>query len=184
MPTPVVRTHISKRDRIFPMCKLNKQSIMEPISITAGAIVSLLLTEAASKAGESLGEGISHKIAQLLKLIQDKFQAEQVAGILTKAQEQPTEKNQLKLQDELSDQMEADPLFATELTEIVEEIKLDPNLNQIFFKQVDVKGSAEIEGIEQEATGTGSVTQEAVVDFQVGGDLKIGQVKQRGSLNE
>ena len=158
---------------------------MEPISVTAGAIVSLLLTEAATKAGESLGEsvgaGISQKFGQLLKLIQDKFQAEEVGGILTKAQEQPTEKNQLKLQNELSDLMEEDTLFATELTELVEEIKLDPNFNQIFFKKVDVKGSAEIEGIEQEATGTGSVNQEAVVDVRVGGDLKIGQVKQRGS---
>ena len=153
---------------------------MEPISVTAGAIVSLLLIEAAKKGGESLGEGISQKFGQLLKLIEDKFKAEAVGGLLTKAQEQPTEKNQLKLQNELSDQMEEDLLFATELTELMQDLKSEPNFNQIFFKQVDVKGSAEIAGIEQEATGKGSVKQEAVVDVQVGGDLKIGQVKQQG----
>ncbi|MEM9274016.1 MAG: hypothetical protein AAGA80_13755 [Cyanobacteria bacterium P01_F01_bin.143] len=157
---------------------------MEPLSVTAGAIVSLIITQAATTAGESLGEGISQKIAQLTTLIKNKFQTEDVAGILTKAQKQPTEKNQLKLQDELSDQMEADPLFATELTEIVEELQAEPNLKQIFLKQVIVKGTAEIAGINQEATGKGTVTQEAFVDVQVGGDLKIGQVNQRGSLND
>ncbi len=63
---------------------------MEPLSLTASAIATLILSKALEKDGERLGEAISDKIGQLLNLIREKFQKEGVEGKLTKAQEDPS----------------------------------------------------------------------------------------------
>jgi hypothetical protein len=151
---------------------------MEPLTTTA--IASALLFKAFEKSGEKLGEAISAKIGQLLNLIQDKFKAEGIEGKLTKAEEDPSEKNKSRLEQELAAQMEDDEAFAKKLKALVDELKSDDQVNQIFFKGVNVKGDAEIGDVEQTATKGGSVTQEAVSQVEVGGNLKISSVKQRG----
>ena len=75
--------------------------------------------------------------------------------------------------------MEDDEEFAKKLKGIVEELQSDQHV-QVFFKDVDVRGGAEISGIEQTAKSGGTVRQEAVIDVRVGGDLKIGHMKQQG----
>ena len=153
---------------------------MEPLSLTAGAIATLIFSKALEKGGEKLGETISDKIGQLLNLIREKFHQEGVEGKLTKAQEDPSDKNKSRFEQELTYQMEDDEAFAKELKELMDELKSDDKVRQIFFKGVNVKGDAEIGDIEQKQTTTrgGSVNQEAVTEVEVGGNFKIGNVKQ------
>ena len=153
---------------------------MEAVTLTAGAIATLIFSKALEKGGEKLGETISDKIGQLLNFISEKFQKEGVYGKLTKAQEDPSDKNKSRFERELVEQMEDDRAFAQKLKALMDELKSDEKVNQILLKNLKVKGSADIEEIEQEATGEGGVNQEAVVDVEVGGNLKIGKAKQRG----
>jgi hypothetical protein len=113
-------------------------------------------------------------MGKLLNLIQDKFKAEGIEGKLTKAEEDPSEKNKSRLEQELAAQMEDDEVFAKKLKALVDELKSDNQVNQIFFKGVNVKGDAEIGDVEQTVTSGGSVTHEAVTQVEVGGNLKIG----------
>jgi hypothetical protein len=75
--------------------------------------------------------------------------------------------------------MENDREFADKLKALIEELKSDEQVKQIFFKDVEVTGQAEIGNVEQTATREGSVIQEAVTGVKVGGNLKIGNVKQQ-----
>ena len=93
---------------------------MEPITLTATAIATLISSKALEKGGEQLGEAVSNKIGQLLNLIREKFQKERVEGKLTKAQEEPNEKNKSRFEQELTYQMEDDEAFAQELNKLVE----------------------------------------------------------------
>ncbi len=153
---------------------------MEAATLTAGAIATLILSKALEKGGEKLGGVVAEKIGQLLKIIREKFQKEGVYGKLIKAEQEPNEKNKSRFERELTEQMEDDEEFAARIRQLMEELKSEPKVNQILLKNLKVKGSAEIEEIEQEARGEGSVSQEAVVDVEVGGELKIGKAKQRG----
>jgi hypothetical protein len=150
---------------------------MEPLATSA--IVSILLSKAFEKSGEKLGEAVSARIGQLLNIIREKFKAEGIEGKLTKTQEDPSEKNKSRLEQELSAQMEDDEAFAKKLKALVDEIKSEDLINQIFFKDVNVKGDAEIGDIEQTSKQVGSVKQEAVTQVEVGGSLKIGNVTQK-----
>ena len=152
---------------------------MEPVTLTAGEIATLIFSKALEKGGEQLGEAISDKIGQLLNLIREKFQKQGVEGKLTKAQEDPSEKNKSRFEQELTYQMEDDEAFSQKLKTLMDELKSDEQVNQIFFKGVNVKGSAEIGDVEQTTTRGGSVIQEALTGVQVGKELKIGNVKQQ-----
>ena len=114
----------------------------------------------------------------MLNLIREKFQKEGVEGKLTKAQEDPSEKNKTRFERELAEQMEDDKAFAEKLKGLMDELKSDEQVNQIFFKGVKVKGGAEIGDVEQTTTRDGSVNQEAVTEVEIGGNFKIGKVKQ------
>lgn len=157
---------------------------MEPVTLTAGTIASLIFSKALEKGGEQLGEAVSDKIAQLLKVIREvireKFKSKGMEGILTQAQDNPIETNKSVFKTVLETQMEDDEVFAQKLKALMDELKSDEQVNQIFFKGVKVKGGAEIGDVEQTATPGGSVRQEAVTEVEVGGDLKIGNMKQRG----
>ncbi len=153
---------------------------MEPVTLTAGTIASLIFSKALEKGGEQLGEAVSDKIGQLLKVIREKFKSKGMEGILTQAQDNPIETNKSVFKTVLETQMEDDEAFAQKLKALMDELKSDEQVNQIFFKGVNVKGGAEIGDVEQTTTPGASVRQEAVTEVEVGGDLKIGHVKQRG----
>ncbi len=150
---------------------------MEPLTTTA--IVSVLFSKAFEKSGEKLGETFSAKIGQLLTLIQEKFKAESIEGKLQKVQEEPSEKNKSRFEQELTTQMGDDEVFAKKLKALIDEIKSNNQVNQIFFRSVSVKGNAEIGSIEQTTTQGRSVTQEAITQVDVGGTLKIGNMNQK-----
>ena len=155
--------------------------MVEPVSltVTATAIATLIFSKAFEEGGKKLGEAVFKKIGQLVNLVTGKFKAEGVEGMLTRAKADPNQKNRTKFESELLDQMENDREFADKLKALIEELKSDEQVKQIFFKDVEVTGQAEIGNVEQTATREGSVIQEAVTGVKVGGNLKIGNVKQQ-----
>lgn len=150
---------------------------MELISTTA--IASTLIFKAFEKSGEKLGEVIASKISQLISVIREKFRAKGVEGVLTQAEENPTEENKKMFQAILEMQVSQDEVFANLLKTLVDELKSDREVNQVFLKGIDISGSAEIGDISQIATSNGSVNQEVATDLKISGDLRIGNVKQQ-----
>jgi hypothetical protein len=150
---------------------------MEPI--TTAAIASTLIFKALEKSGEKLGEAVASKIGQLINVIQEKFRAKGVEGILSQAEESPTEANKQMFQTILEMQVSQDEVFANLLKVLVDELKSDSEVNQIFLKGIDVSGSAEIGDVSQIANSASSVNQEAATDLKISGDLRIGNVKQQ-----
>lgn len=151
---------------------------MEPI--TTAAIASAFILKAFEKSGEKLGEAITNKIGQLINVVREKFRAKGVEGILTQAKESPTESNKQMFQTILEMQVSQDEVFAKELKTLIDELKSNSQVNQLFLKGIDVRGSAEIGDISQINTSGRAVNQEAATDLKVGGELKIGNVKQQG----
>ncbi|MDZ8106043.1 MAG: hypothetical protein RM338_10545 [Nostoc sp. DedQUE12a] len=149
---------------------------MEPVSLTAAAIATLIFSEALKEGGKTLGQGISQQLTQLLNAIRQKFQAAGTEGILKRAEENPTEKNQAKFQDELETQMEEDEAFAKQLQALMTQLQANETVKQIVLKGVTVKGKATVGDINLEAAREGAVNQEAVVDSEFGDDLNLGDV--------
>ncbi|MGI8504977.1 MAG: hypothetical protein ACR2LR_28205 [Hassallia sp.] len=87
--------------------------MVEPL--TAAVIVSLFFSEAIKEGGKTLTKGVAETFAQLVNTIREKFKAEGTEGLLTRAENQPTEANKTKLQDELQTQIDADEAFAQKL---------------------------------------------------------------------
>ncbi len=84
--------------------------MVEPL--TAAVIVSLFFSEAIKEGGKALGKGAADTFTLLINTIREKFKAEGTEGLLTRAQNQPTEVNKTKLQDELQTQIDTDEAFA------------------------------------------------------------------------
>jgi len=152
---------------------------MEPITITATAIITLIFSEALKESGKALGKAASEQVNQLWNLLKKKFQQAGVEGLLTLAENEPTDQNKQMVQTILQNQMQSDEEFASELETLVEQLRSDSIIEQVFFRGVRVHGSAEVGDVEQETNRTGSVRQEAMVDVEVGNDLKIGNIKQK-----
>ncbi|MEH2301329.1 MAG: hypothetical protein V7K88_20620, partial [Nostoc sp.] len=117
---------------------------MELVTLTAAGIATLIFSEALKEGGKTLGKGVSEKVAQLLNAIREKFQAAGTEGIMTRAQENPIEKNTSKFQDELETHMEEDKAFANRLQELMTQLKSNETINQIVLKGVQVKGKAKV----------------------------------------
>lgn len=152
---------------------------MEPLTLTAAGIATLIFSEAFKEGGKALGKGISENVAQLLSAIREKFQAAGTEGIMTRAQENPIERNTSNFQNELETQMEEDKAFANRLQELMTQLKSNETINQIVLKGVEVKGKAKVRDIDLTATRDGSVNQEAVVDAKFGDDLDLGNVSMK-----
>jgi len=150
---------------------------MEPI--TTAAIASTLIFKALEKSGEKLGEAVASKIGQLINVIREKFRAKGVEGILTQAEESPSDANKKMFQTILEMQVSQDEVFANLLKALIDELKSDSEVNQIFLKGINVSGSAEIGDVSQIASSASSANQEAATDLKISGDLKIGNVKQK-----
>ena len=146
---------------------------MEPITLTATAITTIIFSKVLETSGEHLGEAVSHKIGQLFNFIRDKFQQEGVEGKLLKAQDDPSEKNQDRFKRELVDLMEDDENFANQLQTLIEEIKSDEKANTIFFQGMNIKGNVRLGNVEMKSQG-GNMS--AVTDSEIEGDFTMGDV--------
>lgn len=133
--------------------------MVEPL--TAAVIVSLFFSEAIKEGGKALGKGATDIFTQLVNIIREKFQAHSINGILTQAQNQPTETNKAIFQNVLQTQMDADEAFANKLKELLQQLQAqDERVRQIVLSEIEVSGDLKAKDISQKATRDGSVEQE------------------------
>ncbi|MHC5862530.1 hypothetical protein [Nostoc sp.] len=133
--------------------------MVEPL--TAAVIVSLFFSEAIKEGGKGLGKGAADTFTLLIKTIREKFKAEGTEGLLTRAQNQPTEVNKTKLQDELQAQIDADETFAQKLKELVEQLQAqDERIHQVVLSEIELTGDLKAKDISQKATRGSSIEQE------------------------
>jgi hypothetical protein len=156
---------------------------MEPLSVLAGVVTTIVLPKVLEKASEKIGEKIGEaalekngETVQLVrKTVQDKLQAVGTAGLLKRAEEKPTEHNIQVLKGELVSQMEEDQGFAVQLQALIQ--GQSPSL-QVILDTVRIKGSAKIGNIEQISKNY-TTEQTMGRNLGIGGDLKIGDVTQK-----
>lgn len=148
---------------------------MEPVTLTATAITTLLFSEALKEGGKALGQGVSEQVSQLLSAIRQKFRAVGTEGLLTRAQNQPTEGNKSIFQTVLETQMTEDEDFAKHLSELVKQLESATVIRQVMARGIEAKGNLELEDATQEAT---QGEQEMATELK-GKDIKLKNLNQK-----
>lgn len=159
---------------------------MEPLSVLAGVVTTIILPKVLEKTSEKIGEKIgeaaiekSGETVQLVRrTVQNKLQSAGTAGLLKRAEEKPTEQHIQVLEGELVSQMEEDQGFAAQLQELIQQIQAQAPSIQVVLDTVRIKGSAEIGNIEQ-VSSHGSAEQVVGRNLGVEGDLKMGDITQK-----
>jgi hypothetical protein len=155
---------------------------MEPFSVLAGVVTTIVLPKVLEKASEKIGEAVIEKSGEavqlLRKTVQDKLQAVGTAGLLKRVEEKPTEQNIQVLEGELVSQMEEDKEFAAQLEELIQQIQAQSPTLQIVLDTVRIKGSAKIGNIEQVSEDRAT---EQVIGRNLGveGNFEMGDITQR-----
>ncbi|MBD2566195.1 MULTISPECIES: hypothetical protein [Nostoc] len=150
--------------------------MVEPL--TAAVIVSLFFSEAIKEGGKALGKGAADTFTLLIKTIREKFKAEGTEGLLTRAQNQPTEVNKTKLQDELQAQIDADEAFAQKLKELVEQLQAqDERIRQVVLSEIELTGDLKAKDISQKATRGISIKQEMLKQVKAQ-NIELGNLNQ------
>lgn len=84
---------------------------MEPVSLTATALATLVITKAAEKTGEKIGEKALEQGGKLVRLLKERFPA--IATSIELAEQQPLDAGQAVLiQQQVEDAANADPEIA------------------------------------------------------------------------
>ncbi|BAS59488.1 Fis family transcriptional regulator [Leptolyngbya boryana NIES-2135] len=154
---------------------------MEPLSLLAGAVTTYIIPKALEKVGEKVGEVALTKGSEMVQAtrdaVQNKLKSTNTDGVLAIAEADPTEANLEMLETILLSQMKSDPDFATLLRDFVNRIQSQSPMLQVVLDSVRIKNSVEIGNIEQISEGSAA---EQVVgrNLGVGGDLKIGDIRQ------
>ncbi|MBE9114452.1 Fis family transcriptional regulator [Lusitaniella coriacea LEGE 07157] len=159
---------------------------MEPFSMLAGFVTTMILPRVLEKAGEKIGEKLgeaaienSGETIQLVrKTVQGKLQAAGTAGLLKRAEEKPTEQNIQVLEGELVNQMEESKEFAAQLEALIQQIQAQSPTVQLVLNTVRIKGSAKIGNIEQ-VSEYSAAEQILGRNLGVEGDFEMGDVIQK-----
>ncbi|MHC5720943.1 MAG: Fis family transcriptional regulator, partial [Nostoc sp.] len=110
-------------------------------------------SEGIKEGGKALGKGAADTFTLLINTIREKLKAEGTEGLLTRAQNQPTEVNKTKLQDELQTQIDADEAFAQKLKELVVQLQAqDERIRQVVLSEIELTGDLKAKDISQKAT--------------------------------
>lgn len=156
--------------------------MVDPISVVAGAVTTLILPKAVEKFGEKIGEAIWEKSGQVIQnahqTVQTKLQVAGTAGLLTRAEANPTEANIQVLQAELISQMEQDQEFAARLQELVHQIQSQSPAVQVILDKLRIRGKLDVGNIKQIKEGQTSAKLLLGRDWQVGSDAKVGDITQ------
>lgn len=110
---------------------------MIDIPVIAKAIISIILPKAVEKIGEKLGEVTLEKSGAVIQAagqtVKAKLDKANTAGLLERAQENPTDNNIKSLEAELMGQMEDDKEFAKQLQEFINQIQAGSSSFQMFL---------------------------------------------------
>jgi hypothetical protein len=151
---------------------------MEPVTLTATAITTLIFSEALKEGGKALGQGVSEKVSKLFSAIRQKFRAVGTEGLLTRAQNQPTEHNKSIFQAELETQMSEDKAFTKHLSDLVKQLESAGVIRQLMARDIEAKGTLELEDATQEAM-RGKDVEQTMAEKLKGGDVKLNNLNQR-----
>ncbi|ACC85237.1 hypothetical protein [Nostoc punctiforme] len=156
--------------------------MIDPVSLVAGVVTTVLLPKALEKVGEKIGETAWDKSAEAIQnvreTVQAKLQTAGTTGLLTRAETNPNEVNTQVLQAEIVTQMQEDQDFATKLQELVKQMQSQSPTVQVILKELRVRGKVEIGNIKQINEGQSNAQQKFGKNWQVGGDVKVGDVTQ------
>jgi hypothetical protein len=156
--------------------------MIDPISVIAGVVTTVILPKALEKVGEKIGETAWDKSAEAIQsvreTVQAKLQTTGTAGLLTRAEVNPTEANTQVLQAEIVTHMQEDQDFATKLQELVQQMQSESPTVQVILEELRVRGKVEIGNIKQVSEGQSNAQQTFGKNWQVSGDVKVGDVTQ------
>jgi len=117
------------------------------IASTAVLLLSPYLVKAGEKFAEKVGEKLADKTEQIYKVVKEKFQEDEYAGLtLLRLQDAPeNEARKSALENVLNEKLEEDNQFAKELQKLVEEAKEIDSKNVIASgeRSVAIGGNAE-----------------------------------------
>ena len=130
------------------------------------AVSSLIVSGTLKVLEKRTGETILNKVGQLVNTVRDKFRNEDVTGKLTKLEKDPNEKNKLKFERELEEQMKDDELFATDLRELIEQIEAEEKgIVQRVIKDIEAE-FIKAKDIDVRAEGTVPTKQEVATNLK------------------
>jgi hypothetical protein len=141
--------------------------VVEPVSLTVGAVVAALVMKAAEKGGEELAEGASSVLGRVVGWLRARFSRTgdaEASAALAKVEEVPDSPSRVKaLATVLDSRAEADPEFRAGLERFVDEAKA---------------GGVEVKSITQTAFGDQNVqvadVQDSSVNVSYGGTPPAG----------
>jgi hypothetical protein len=119
------------------------------ITATATAIAAVIFNKAIEKGGENLGEAVSKKIGQIVSVVRNKFKSIGMEGVLTQAQDNPTEPNQKFFQQALEMQMTSDSDFVKKLVELKEQLEKLEGSRQIMASGLELEGDLKAQDMKQ-----------------------------------
>jgi hypothetical protein len=125
---------------------------MDPATLAVAA-AALLFGEALKEGGKHLGQSTVEIMSQLIQAIRGKFQAQQVEGLLNRAEQDPTERNRQKVTDELEAYLTEDPEFAAKIKALVDHLGGGDLKRQQMATDLEVKGTLTAKSMTQTATG-------------------------------
>jgi hypothetical protein len=113
---------------------------MEPVTLTAAAIATLVITKAIEKTVEKVTESTLKKLELLRQKIWDKFNGKpEVQKALTKA-EQGSQEDLNFVADQLQAEMHTDTQFGKEVQSLAQEIHQEINISKVQGKNVQNVG--------------------------------------------
>jgi hypothetical protein len=156
--------------------------MIDPLSVVAGVITTIILPKALEKVGEKVGETAWDNSGEVIRAVrqavQAKLQSAGTGGLLARAETNLTEANTQVLQAELVSQMESDQDFAAQLQAFVNQIQSQSPAVQVIIDDLRVRGKLDIGNIKQVNEGQNSAQQSIGKNWLVGGDAKIGDITQ------
>jgi len=116
--------------------------MFEPVSVVAGTVITVILPKVLEKVGENIGQAVWEKSGEVIQtthdFVQAKLQATGTAGLLTRAEANPTEANVRVLEAELVSQMEEDRELAARLQELVNQIQSQSPAVQVILDKLRI----------------------------------------------
>jgi hypothetical protein len=154
--------------------------MIDPLSMVAGVVTTIILPKALEKLGEKVGETAWDKsgeaIQSVRETVQAKLQAAGTAGLLTRAEANPTEANTQVLQAEIVTHLKEDQDFATKLQECVKQMQSRSSTIQFILEELRVRGKLEIGNIKVVIEGQNNAHLIVAKNWHVGGDAKVGDI--------
>lgn len=123
---------------------------MEPTTVTSAAIISILFSEAAKEGGKSFAKGTSRVLQQLWNIVRSKFEKAHIAGILTRAEDAPTEKNIGKVKEEMEEFLQ-DEAFVQQLRGLMLELNASEG-GQVILSRLKLSGNLQAQNLTQKGS--------------------------------